>query len=59
MKKVILVAVVIVAGLSASCQKSYTCTCSDGTTSTVKGSTVTSAESKCVANNNSTKSCAI
>ena len=59
MKKVILVAVVAIAGLSASCQKSYTCSCSDGTTSTVKGSTLTSAESKCVANNTSAKSCGI
>jgi len=59
MKKVILVAVVAIAGLSASCQKSYTCSCTDGTTSTVKGSTVNSAESKCIANNTASKSCAI
>jgi hypothetical protein len=51
MKKVILVAVVLVAGLSASCQKSYTCTCDNGsgnvTTTTVKGFTLAGAETQC------------
>jgi len=58
MKKVIL-ALVVVAGLSASCKKSYTCTCSDGTTSTVKSSTTVGAENDCTAQNTSSKSCAI
>jgi len=59
MKKVILVAIVVIAGLSASCQKSYTCSCSDGTTSTVKGATLTAAEANCVAKNTGTVSCGI
>lgn len=59
MKKVILVAVVVIAGLSASCKKSYTCSCSDGTTSTVKATTVAGAESDCTAKNTSSVSCGI
>ena len=60
MKKVILLAaVVVVAGLSASCKKSYTCQCSDGTTSTVKSTTLNGAESTCVAKGSSTVSCGI
>lgn len=59
MKKVILVAVVVIAGLSASCKKSYTCSCTDGTTSTVKSTTSTDAENQCVAKGSSTVACAI
>jgi len=50
MKKVILVAVVLVSGLSASCSKSYTCTCnnsSGATTTTIKAVTLAGAETQC------------
>ena len=51
MKKVILVAVVLVAGLSASCTKSYTCTCNNSsgnpTTTTIKAVTLAGAETQC------------
>ena len=52
MKKVILVAIVVVAGLSASCKKSYSCTCynantGNSSTSTVKAYTITGAATAC------------
>ncbi|HXD91778.1 MAG TPA: hypothetical protein VNX01_01125 [Bacteroidia bacterium] len=62
MKKVILVAVVVIAGLSASCKKSYNCYCSDGTTSTtstVKATTLSGAETLCTGKNTTTTSCGI
>ena len=54
MKKLIFVVVVIIAGLSASCKKSYTCYCVvDGngntTTSTVKAYSTTDAQTACLA----------
>ena len=63
MKKVILT-LVVVAGLSASCKKSYTCTCENSstgavTTSTVKATSTTSAESDCVALGSGTSVCGI
>jgi len=59
MKKVILVAVVVIAGLSASCKKSYSCYCTDGTTTTVKATSLSNAESTCTGKNTSTVACGI
>ncbi|MEO8760596.1 MAG: hypothetical protein ABI388_05365 [Bacteroidia bacterium] len=58
MKKIIL-SLVVVAALSASCKKSYTCSCTDGTSSTVKATSTLNAENACIATNTSTKSCGI
>ena len=63
MKKIILI-LVVTAGLSASCQKSYTCSCYDSTsnvttTSTVKSASLTGAQSDCIAKNTGTTACAI
>jgi hypothetical protein len=62
MKKVILVAIVVVAGLSSSCTKAYNCYCTNGTTSsttTVHGATLSAAESACLAKESGGNSCGI
>jgi len=59
MKKVILVAVVVIAGLSTSCKKSYTCNCSNGTSYSIFANSSTDANSQCAVKSSSNGACYI